>query len=966
MPDRQTDGPSSGGEPRERSDPKITSAPGDARAATVLTEILPRQSDTELEDQGAPARGAAQSTTARLHEGSARGGSTVPTPPPSFMNLPAMLDTRRPALNSLLPGDAELAPGIIIAGHFHLTSRLGVPSTFGEVWKAHDSALDRAVAIKVLKRELCTASLLGRFDLERQVMARMAHPNIAVVFECGTTDARRPYLVMELLAGEPLTTFCDARQLSTEERLRIFTGICRAVDYAHQIKVVHRDLKPGNILVVDGDEGPVAKVIDFGIAKVIDGGDFTAAGTLTMAYERVGTPYYMSPEQILPQLGPMGAPSDVYALGVILYELLVGETPFRPQTTLASRQEIHETIFAAILADQPERPSTRVALLGERMAVIATNRHIESRRLVSKLQGDLDAIVLRAIQKRPQERYASAGDLADDIGRHLRGEAVRARPGKWYRLGRFVRGHKAASAIGAAVLGTAAVSTCAYLATDAALTRESIALGKTEAARAEEAAAKTVAVAERSSAIAARDEATKARDAAEQARKVEVRARGEAEDLINYILFDLRDQLVPLGRTRLLESISAKAENYFQEQPVASDNDTLERNRGAMYCNRGLILLAQERNADAKTSFEKAIAIMERRHATRPGDPARRFDLARALDGRGLIQLDDGRDDLRALDTARQTFQRQLELLGPEGADPAGDPSLSLLRAGTLERLGDVELRASALASEASVANAALEVADGHFARQRAILSALGKERPGDPSVRQALAINREKAGKAATAHRRPEAALRCLEEAREIWRSLIEKTPGDLSLRSRLVVADGKVGDALLSRAWPAGGLPLADRARRALPGLQAALDAAADLARIDALNIHEQRELAAAHQRLAHALGELRRFDEALDHAGRDIALSEALAVKFPDRPLHQRDLAGGFIQRGQLYLLRARPSDLPAARTDFTRARDLIGGLDQRGRLDDDSRRLIEAASVALAELTKARAPNSKPHK
>ncbi len=904
----------------------------------------------------------ASETQATTIEGNESARATEVTPVPGAGDRDFTPLASRSTASAVRAGEVELTPGKVIAGHFHLVSRLGKPSTFGEVWRAHDSALDRAVAIKVLKRELCNTHLLSRFELERQIMARMAHSNIAVVYECGTTDGRRPYLVMELLGGETLTTYCDAQKLSTEARLRIFVAICRGVDYAHQIKVIHRDLKPGNIIVVDSEDGPTPKVIDFGIAKVIQGADFTAAGAQTMAYERVGTPYYMSPEQVSPKVGPIGAASDVYTLGVILYELLAGETPFRPSATVASRAERHETIFSAILSKNPDPPSARAASLGDRMSIVAANRHIEGRRLPSKLKGDLDAIVLHAIEKRPEDRYASAGELADDVARHLRGEAVQARPGKLYRLGRFMRQHKAASFVGALVICTAAISTGAYLTTDAALTRESIALHDTEEARIQEAEAKAVAVLERNTAVAAKEAAEIAREAAERARNVEVRARSEAEELINYMLYDLRDQLIPLGRSRLLESISVRAERYFEEQPADSDNETLERNRGAMYANRGLILLAQSRNSEAKDSFEKAVEIMEHRYTIQPDDPSRRIDLVRALDGRGLVELADGRDDGRGLAVARKTFQRQLELLGPEPADPAADPSLGLLRASTFQRLGDLEFRLSELAVSPSVAEASLGMAASLFAREQNILLGLGKARPADPSVRQALAVNREKSGKVALTLRQPQTALRLFDEAVEIWQSLSVTTPGDLFLLGRLVIARGKVGDALLSVDWPTGNPIAAERARRALPDLQDTVNSAADLARIDSLNFQQQRELAAAHQRLAHALCDLRRFDEALDHSVRDLTLNKALAAKFRDQPIQLRDFAASLIRHGQILLSRARPSDPLEARTDFTRARELLEGLGQTGPGDAETRRLSEAVRIALAGMEKAGAPVS----
>ncbi len=864
---------------------------------------------------------------------SSEAGATAATP----VNPPVVLFSA----GACRIAESESRAGDVIAGHFRLESRLGKQSAFGEVWRAQDSTLDRPVAIKILKRDVCTSAVLARFEIEKQVMARMAHPNMAVVFECGSTDDGRPYLVMELLDGDILTTYCDTHALSTPERLRVFMAVCRAVDYAHQVKVVHRDLKPANIMVVKGDAGPTAKVIDFGIAKVIEGGDFTAAGTQTLVYERVGTPHYMSPEQVSPHFGPLTHRSDVYALGIILYELLTGETPFQVTTNATTRRQVQESIFGAILTQMPEPPSARAASRGKRSGSSGNDRDPEGRRLAVQLRGDLDAIVSKAIQKDPAARYGSAAEFAEDIARHLRGEAVRARSGSLYRAGRFVRCHKAASAVAAAIVAAAVVASYAYFTTDAALTRESIALAKTEEARRQETAAKAVAVVEKNNAIAARD-------AADRARKVEVRARGEAEELVNYMLFDLRDQLVPLGRTRLLESISARAEQYFDEQPESSDNDTLERNRGAMYANRGLILLAQGRNGDAAAAFNQAIKIMEQRLTAQPGDFVRRLDLARALDGRGLIQLDAGRENAIALDAARQTYQRQLSLVEGDGKPDGADLAATLLHASTLERLGDVEFRANAL-----------EAAEAKFSQQQKLLRALRESRAEDATVLQALAISLEKSGNLHLTRRQPEAALNCFREARELLLPLQEKTPGDLSVTHALVIVTGKLGDAELSADWPAAAPTAADRARRVLPHLQSAAEHARDLSRIDPLNHRTQRELAATHQRLGHALRELGRHDEALEHAAHNIAIATDLTRKLGENAIARRDLAISYIQRGQTLLQRARPADLATAREDFTRARASL-----RTTSDPAAQRWLEVAETALESLEKISNPLTKP--
>ena len=810
----------------------------------------------------------------------------------------------------------------VVGERFCLVEKIG-ESTFGVVWKARDLRLDREVAIKFLKAEVRMPKILARFELEQQVLARMDHPNIAKVFDGGTTADGRPFLAMELLRGQPLGVACDERKLPVAARLELFAAICRAVHHAHQNGVIHRDLKPGNIMVVEEDGRPTPKVIDFGIAKVLDSGDFTAAGTETLAVERVGTPLYMSPEQAAGE-EQITALTDVYSLGVILYELLAGQTPFVAETSLKSRRASIERLLSAIRTEDASPPSAQLGSTRADQARISALRASSGPRLIAAVRGDLDAIVMKAIEKDPDRRYESAAALAEDVARHLRLEPVTAREGgTGYRLGRWIRRHKAAAVaagvIGVAIIATAGISTRAYFIERAALGRETIERQKAVVARNMEAEARTLADVQKEKAVAARN-------AADQARQVAVRARGEAEDLVNYMLFDLREQLEPLGRTRLLESISLRAEKYFEDQPAATDDDTLERNRAVMFYNRGRILLAQARVADAATAFTQARELMEKRTAAKPGDAPRQLDLARALDGLGLATLAAGKTD-----ASREIFERQLALLPEE----PGDIPASLLRASTLERLGDIAQRAGQL-----------DPALAHYTAQETLLRRLRTARPDDRAVQQALAIACEKLGTLHERQGRFADALARYEEEREIFRPLAEKTPGDLVLRRSVVVSLGKIGGALLAL----------QRRADALAPLTEALRAAEDLARIDPVNLDLQRDLAAAHQRLGTLHRDEKRHTESLDHFARDIALLEALTTREPANPAFQQDLAIAHAQRAMTLLARAASADLPAARESFTRSRDLLARLSSARQLDASGEKWLTSVEKTLVEMDK----------
>lgn len=305
----------------------------------------------------------------------------------------------------------------------------------GAVYEAvrADDEYQMRVAIKFLRHHASGEIALRRFRAERQILASLSHRNIAALLDGGVTEDGQPYFVMEYIEGEPITTWCDSRQLPVSERLALFRQVCGAVQYAHQSLVIHRDLKPGNILVTQ--DGTV-KLLDFGIAKLLPIADDTTGGEhpVTQAGLRAYTPEYASPEQVLGE--PVSTRSDVYALGVVLFELLTGERPF----TAAGRGAM-EVMQLVTLADPP-KPSARVR--PERTALLGERSHSRAQGRVS---GDLDAIVLQALRKEPERRYGSAAEFSDDLQRHLAGLPVLARPDSLgYRTGRLIRRHRAATA----------------------------------------------------------------------------------------------------------------------------------------------------------------------------------------------------------------------------------------------------------------------------------------------------------------------------------------------------------------------------------------------------------------------------------------------------------------------------------------------------------------------------------------
>jgi len=324
-------------------------------------------------------------------------------------------------------------------GPYHLLQKIG-EGGMGEVWVAEQrEPLRRTVAVKVIKVGMDTQQVVARFDVERQALAVMDHPAIAKVLDAGATAQGRPYFVMEYVKGEPITAYCDRHRLSTDDRLALFMRVCEGVQHAHQKGIIHRDLKPSNVLVALQDGQPVPKIIDFGIAKatahhLTEQTVFTELGVL------IGTPEYMSPEQAEMTGLDIDTRTDVYALGVLLYELLTGTLPFDRKLL---REKGLDEIRRTIREKDPPKPSTRVTQLGPASTQSAESRHTDPSRLAGQLRGDLDWITMKALEKDRTRRYETAMGLANDVRRHLEDEPVSAGPpGVVYRAGKFVRRHR--------------------------------------------------------------------------------------------------------------------------------------------------------------------------------------------------------------------------------------------------------------------------------------------------------------------------------------------------------------------------------------------------------------------------------------------------------------------------------------------------------------------------------------------
>lgn len=440
--------------------------------------------------------------------------------------------------------EKQIESGLLLNGRYRLLELIG-EGGMGSVWLAEQKEpVKRRVAVKLVKAGMDSRSVLTRFEAERQALAMMDHPNIAKVLDGGVTEQGRPYFVMELVKGIPLTAYCDQVQFSIRERLELFGQVCSAVQHAHQKGIIHRDLKPSNVLVTEVDGHPVVKVIDFGLAKALHGSQVLTDQSLNTAFGSVmGTPLYMAPEQLGTSALDVDTRADLYSLGVILYELLTGTTPIERQQL---KQAAYDEMCRLIREQEPIRPSTRLSS-NNALPNLAVRRHVEPAKLARLVRGELDWIVMKALEKDRNRRYETANGLGLDIQRYLAGEAVLAAPpSRRYRIQKFIGKHRrlvglAGFAIVLTLLAASVSLWQAMRATEASRRAQASELkaiqnerAATQAMQAERTARENeqrqrqLAEQQRAEAEQARNEAEQARKESEQQKSIAIAARNQA------------------------------------------------------------------------------------------------------------------------------------------------------------------------------------------------------------------------------------------------------------------------------------------------------------------------------------------------------------------------------------------------------------------------------------------------------
>ena len=784
-----------------------------------------------------------------------------------------------------------------VIGRYRLVQKLGEGGC-GVVWMAEQQEpVRRQVAVKVIKLGMDTREVIARFEAERQALAILEHPNIAKVYDAGATETGRPYFVMELVRGVPITKHCDEHCLDPRARLQLFIKVCAAVQHAHQKGIIHRDLKPSNILVAVDQDGAVPKVIDFGIAKATQG-PLTDHTVVTAVEQFLGTPAYMSPEQAAATMD-IDTRTDVYSLGVLLYELLVGRPPFDPRTLgRAGRDEIRRIIQEV----DPARPSTQFnTLQGDDRTAIARRRGTAPERLSVLLRGDLDWIVIKALEKNRLRRYETPIALADDLMRHLQHQPVIARPPTvLYRTRKLVRRHRVAVAAAGAVA-------VALLAGTAVATWQAV-------------------------------QAARARDLAV--------AQGQrANELLDFILRDLRKPLRRVGQLGVLDTVAAKALGHFRSlDPREMDEATLTNNVSALTA-LGLVRVDQARYAEAAKIFAEADARSQRLLALNPRNAEALLARGQAEWCNGFLPYRDGRIDVARpwflryrrtalalvdLDPAEPRWQAELaraehnlSALEKDYGDPATARQGFRAELGALQRVlavtpADTDLRAtmadatSFLGSLAEMAGDLAEAAQ-RYAELTVQFGALRELEPDDTHWRFKYASSRLFQGALASAMGQRRAAREHFDEARKWLDALVARDPTSRRWRTSRLVLDLK--EAPLARAE--GNLA------RAATCAAAALAAAEQLAAQAPSDADLQYRLAIA-LRLAAELPPSRPAGEAVPLLARAMTISDKLLGQPAAKHAHRAERAEADLAAGRI---AAAAGDANAARRHWQHGAELL---------------------------------------
>ncbi len=831
----------------------------------------------------------------------------------SFLKGPAVdLAATGDSRTSTAPGDCSLeaaAPdrsGTVI-GPYKLLQPIG-EGGMGTVFMAEQThPVRRTVALKLIKAGMDGRHVLARFGAERQALALMDHPNIAKVFDAGTTDDGRPYFVMELVKGIPITRFCDERRLTLRERLELAIPVCQAVQHAHQKGIIHRDLKPSNVLIALYDGKPVPKVIDFGVAKAT-GPRLTDQTLYTEFGAVVGTLEYMSPEQAELNQLDIDTRSDIYSLGVLLYELLTGSTPLE-------HKRLKEVLFLELLRvireDESPRPSMRLSTT-EELPSIAACRHVEPRKLSGLVRGELDWIVMKALEKDRNRRYETANGLAADLRRYLDDEPVQAcPPTAAYRLSKFAKKYRTAMAMA-----------CAFVAVLIAASVISV----WQAVRANRA---------RAGAVLAYAAETQQRHEAQDQRDRALRAEGDAKANLAHARAAVEDYLTTISESRLLNSplpglqplrkellvtalryyedfvqrhqddtdlraelaaatlrvgeitdqIGAKGEAVKAFQKASSiyeslagtaslpSNRSYRAGQGRCLVRMAMIQFEQGQSDESLRSFERSIALLDHLEHDRPGDRAIRADSALAHHYLALALLNRGKPE-EAIRHQRAAIELRKALVGEFPARLSYQIDLAL----GFSNLGFIQMRGGQISEAFDSAR-----------RANVIQRTLVEDHPEDSKLRHTLALSTQGMASILNTLGRWKESRPLFVESVEIMSRVVSENPAVTDFRRALATSAAELGQCLTDHDEIDAGLVAFAKAR----------DQSETVRRTNPNDVRNINTLASIHRGIGKTLAKQGKTADALASLHEAIVLGERIA---PEDNLFTYDLACGLALYGE----------------------------------------------------------------
>jgi serine/threonine protein kinase/tetratricopeptide (TPR) repeat protein len=753
-------------------------------------------------------------------------------------------------------------PGTVI-GHYKLLEQIG-EGGFGVVFLAEQTQpVRRKVALKVLKPGMDTRQVVARFEAERQALALMDHPHIAKVFDGGATALGRPYFVMELVKGVPITEFCDRHQLTPRQRLELFVSVCQAVQHAHQKGIIHRDLKPSNLLVSRHDTTPTAKVIDFGVAKALDQA-LTDKTLFTGIAQIVGTPLYMSPEQAGMSDLDVDTRSDIYSLGVLLYELLTGTTPFPKERF---KQAAYDEIRRIIREEEPPKPSTRLSESKDSLPSISAQRQTEPAKLTKLVRGELDWIVMKALEKDRSRRYDTANAFALDVQSYLAdGPVLACPPSVGYRLRKFARRHRAAVGTAAAILF---VLVAGIVGTTFGLIRAEHRRAEAEQARGNEAAQRQIAEAEKKKA-----------EQAEEATLADYRA--STDDAIEQLIGS-RPDLGPQEKT-YLENTLKRWQAFAARQ---GEDERSQAIRAEGHFRVASLWQKLGRRDEARAEYEAARDLYKQLAAAFPAVPRYQQDLASAHGNLGSLLAGLGQRE-----AARTEYEADLDLLKKLAEAFPTVPRYQQDLAHTHNNLG---VLLAALGQR--------EAARTEYETARDLYKKLAAAFPAVPRYQQDLASAHGNLGALLTGLGQRDAARTELEAARDLLKKLTAAFPAVPQLQYDLAGIHNNLGSLLADLGQRDAARTEVETARDLYKKLVAAFPAVPEY----------QWVLACTHDNLgvllSHHLGH-RDAARAELEAARD--LLQKLAAAFPAVPQYQVALGRNYCNFGILVRDEGRPAD------------------------------------------------------